>query len=64
MKRSLKINLRLVGALMLFLLQAWSVQAQITTSAVRGRVVDQNKQALPGVPVRAVHLPSGTEYIT
>lgn len=64
MKRSLKIYLQLAGMLFLFLLHSFTVQAQITTSAVRGRVVDQNKEALPGVPVRAVHLPSGTEYIT
>ncbi|MBK9271473.1 MAG: TonB-dependent receptor [Saprospiraceae bacterium] len=64
MKRSLHLIQRWAGLLFLVLSQTYAVHAQVTTSAVRGRVVDQNKEALPGVPVRAVHVPSGTEYVT
>ena len=36
--------------------------AQITTSSMGGRVVDQNGEPVPGVAVVAVHEPSGTQY--
>lgn len=36
--------------------------AQITTSAVKGTVLDENGQNLPGATVVAIHQPSGTQY--
>jgi hypothetical protein len=36
--------------------------AQITTSSLGGRVVDQNGNPVPGVAVVATHTPSGTNY--
>ncbi len=36
--------------------------AQVTTSAISGKIVDVQKQALPGATVVAIHLPSGTYY--
>ncbi len=38
--------------------------AQVTTSGIKGRVVDTNKHPLPGTTVIAVHEPSGTQYGT
>ncbi len=38
--------------------------AQVTTSGMKGRVVDENRQPLPGTTVIAVHEPSGTQYGT
>ena len=39
-----------------------SAFAQITTSALSGRVTDQNGEPVPGVAVVATHTPSGTNY--
>ena len=36
--------------------------AQVTTSTLSGRVVDQGNIATPGVAVQATHVPSGTIY--
>lgn len=37
---------------------------QLTTSAIKGQVVDANKQSLPGATVSVVHEPTGTRYGT
>ncbi|MBL3654915.1 TonB-dependent receptor [Fulvivirga sediminis] len=34
----------------------------VTTAAINGRVVDANKEPLPGATVVAVHVPTGTKY--
>ena len=39
-----------------------SAYAQITTSALNGRISDQNGAPIPGATVVAVHTPSGTQY--
>ena len=41
---------------------AVSAHAQITTSALAGKVVDENGEALAGAAVIAVHTPSGSQY--
>ena len=38
------------------------VQAQITTAAMGGRVIDDTGEAVIGASVRAVHEPSGSVY--
>ncbi|MBR4789043.1 MAG: carboxypeptidase regulatory-like domain-containing protein, partial [Bacteroidales bacterium] len=58
MKKFLK-SLLLGLSAMLLVVPAF---AQITTSALGGRVVDQNGEPVPGVAVVAVHEPSGTQY--
>lgn len=40
------------------------INAQVTTSGIKGRVLDHNRQPLPGTTVIAVHQPSGTQYGT
>jgi len=39
-----------------------SALGQSTTSAINGRVLDQDGQALPGATVKAIHLPTGGVY--
>jgi len=58
MKKLFK-SLLLSFSAMLFVVSAY---AQITTSSLAGRVVDQAGEPLPGVFVQAVHEPSGTTY--
>ena len=47
----------------LFILSA-AVQAQVTTSAIGGSVVDDERRPLAGATVTALHTPSGTRYGT
>jgi hypothetical protein len=38
------------------------LQAQVTTASINGNVSDKNGQPLPGANVRAIHVPSGSQY--
>ena len=58
MKKVLK-GLLLSLSAMLLVVPAF---AQITTSSLSGRVVDQKGEPVPGVAVIALHEPSGTQY--
>ena len=60
MKRSL-LNLMFTLALVF---AAQTLFGQVTTSAMNGRVMDTNKELLPGATVIAIHQPSGTQYGT
>lgn len=48
-------------SLLLFLIGP-EVQAQVTSSAISGRVADKEGNALPGATVVALHVPSGSKY--
>lgn len=44
------------------ILAAFQAFSQVTTSAIAGRIVDDNDIPLPGVTVVAVYTPSGSQY--
>ena len=46
----------------LLILGLSGAKAQITTSAISGRVTDSEGEALPGATVTALHIPSGSRY--
>jgi hypothetical protein len=50
--------------LSVFLLFGVIAQAQITTSSINGKIVDENGEELIGATVLAVHEPSGSQYGT
>ena len=41
---------------------AAAVNAQVTTSSMSGKVVDQSNEAIIGATIQAIHEPSGTHY--
>ena len=54
-------KLRFVLAAVLMIFSA-AASAQITTSALAGKVTDSEKEAVIGATIQAVHTPSGTSY--
>jgi hypothetical protein len=62
MKRKLQTKLLMLVALIGF--TALSAIAQVTTSAITGKIVDEKNQSVPGATITAVHTPSGTNYAT
>lgn len=58
MKKSIK-SLLLSFAAMLFVISA---SAQVTTSALNGKVAEKSGEPIPGATVIATHTPSGTQY--
>ena len=53
--------MRVIFTLML-VLAAMGVNAQVTTSAISGKVTDEQNETVIGATVIAVHEPSGTQY--
>lgn len=39
-----------------------NVAGQVTTSGLKGRILDEKNEALAGASIVAIHLPSGTQY--
>ena len=55
-------QLRMLMLAVMALFITVGVQAQITTAAMGGRVIDDTGEAVIGASVRAVHEPSGSVY--
>lgn len=53
---NLSILLMLAGTIMT------NAYGQITTSSLKGRIVDEKNEALPGASIIAIHLPTGSQY--
>ena len=53
---------RFIFTLTTLLLACASLQAQVTTSSIRGAVTDEGGATMPGATIVATHVPSGTSY--
>ncbi|NCP91298.1 MAG: carboxypeptidase regulatory-like domain-containing protein, partial [Flavobacteriales bacterium] len=47
---------------LLFMLSIGFAEAQVTTSSIKGLIVDGSEQSLMGANVLAIHTPTGTKY--
>lgn len=54
--------LNLILAILLAVAFVSNTFGQVTTSGLKGRVVDEKNEALPGASIVAMHIPSGTQY--
>ncbi|MBR8732318.1 hypothetical protein IX339_001787 [Porphyromonas levii] len=55
---------KMLFAMLAILLLSIPSMAQVTTSGISGKIVDQNNDFLPGVSITVTHTPSGTVYRT
>lgn len=60
----MRIKRKLSLLTVVFLLAGFFVKAQETTSEIQGYVTDDKKAPLSGATITAVHLPTGTKYLT
>jgi hypothetical protein len=50
--------------LLVFLSQFGKIEAQITSSSINGKITDTKGEVVPGVAVTAIHVPTGSKYVT
>ena len=55
-------KLKFIILLLSLFLGSVTLMAQVTTSGMRGSIVDDANEALPGATIIAVHMPSGSQY--
>jgi hypothetical protein len=53
-----------VAAFLLVCVSAISANAQETNGSITGKVVDETNAFIPGATITAVHIPTGTNYVT
>ena len=57
-------TIRKIALTLLSIFAATAAFAQVTTSSISGKIIDENGIELAGATVIAVHVPSGTQYWT
>ncbi len=56
------ISMKKLFTLFVAMIASITLMAQVTTSSISGKVIDESKSSLPGATIVATHVPSGAQY--